>query len=78
MVLPSKGFRGFVIVELAITLAPVDYVSVKRRPISLYVDEFMFGVRNCWKRLVQQFFAGMAVLFSFLVKYLERSVLHIV
>ncbi|MEM5381923.1 hypothetical protein, partial [Paraburkholderia azotifigens] len=39
---------------------------------------FVFGVRDCWKGSVYQFLASVAILFTFLVEYLERSVLNVV
>ena len=46
MVLPFKGFRGMVVIELAVTLAPITQISVIRLLLSLDIDMFFLGVRD--------------------------------
>ena len=53
MVLPFKGFRGYVVIEFAITLAPVDNISIIGRFISSDIDMFAFSVGNFWKGFIQ-------------------------
>ena len=52
MVLPFQRRRGVVVVEFAVTLAPIDQIAVEWRLIPFDIYEFIFGVRNYWKRLV--------------------------
>ena len=51
MVLPSKGFRGFSVVELTVTLAPVNQVAVIGGFFSFDINESIFGVRDSRKGL---------------------------
>jgi hypothetical protein len=78
MVLPFEGFRGYSIIEFAVTITPVGQVTVKGGFSSLDIDVSTLGVRNLWESFVQQYFAVMAILFSFFVEYRKGSVLNIV
>jgi hypothetical protein len=46
-----KGFRGFTIVELTFTFAPVGCITVIGGFCSFDHDVIIFGVGNCWECL---------------------------
>ena len=60
------------VIEYAISLALVNYVPIIRRPVSLYIDESVFGVGDFWECLFEQFLARVAILFFLPVKHLSR------
>ena len=78
MALLSEGSGDSAVVEFAVTFTPVGGVSVVGGFRSLNVDIPPFGIRNLWERLVQQLFAGMAILPCFLIEDLISSELEMI
>jgi hypothetical protein len=52
MVLPCNSFRGFPVIELAVTLTPVGEVSILRGFLTFDFDVFIFGGGNQWERFI--------------------------
>jgi hypothetical protein len=75
MVLPSKRFRGFTVVELAFTFARVCDIAVLGGFTPCYLAQPTFLVWNRWESYIQQFFTGISTLFGFLVEYLCNPLL---
>jgi len=74
MVLPFYIFRGFAVIEFAVEVTPVSYISIVGRFLPFDVDKFVFGVGNRRERFFYQFLDSITILFCFLVEYLEGSI----
>ena len=46
MVLLFKNFRGHVVIELAVTFAPVENVAIVGRFLSFDIDVSVLGIRD--------------------------------
>jgi hypothetical protein len=62
------------IIELAVTFAPIGYITVVWRFISSDINMSVLGVRYRWECFFNQFNDGIFILFGFLVEHLKSSV----